>query len=258
MNITEKVLRQKQDFDDVYEAGKKAEYDAIYDIIKPLENCVNGGTVDAKSWYDEFWDEYQDYGNRTNYGYAFCMAWNDVTFKPKYDIKPINTYDADSMFQYAHITNLTELLNKQGVKLDFSECERLSATFDRSNITDIPPIDAKNIKSMTMVFYSCNKLTKLELNNVREDCTFDRAFSYLYLTDLIISGVIGNNGVNLQWSKSLTADSLKSIINALSTTTTGLTITLPATAQANYEAVYGTGSWGVLVATRSNWTIAYA
>ena len=40
MDIAEKVLRAKTDLDDVYEAGKKAEYDA-------------------------FWDEYQDYGNRT-------------------------------------------------------------------------------------------------------------------------------------------------------------------------------------------------
>jgi hypothetical protein len=117
-----------------------------------------------------------------------------------------------------------------------------------------------------MAFYSCSNLTKLELNNVREDCTFDRAFSYLYLTELIISGIIGNNGVNLQWSKSLTADSLKSIINALSTTTTGLTITLPTTAQSKYDEKYGEGAWldfagdGTTAhpGIRPNWTIAYA
>ena len=31
MDIAEKVLRQKKDFDDVYEAGKKAEYDEFCD-----------------------------------------------------------------------------------------------------------------------------------------------------------------------------------------------------------------------------------
>ena len=38
MNITEKVLRQKQDFDDVYEAGKKAEYDAFWDAFQDNGN----------------------------------------------------------------------------------------------------------------------------------------------------------------------------------------------------------------------------
>lgn len=231
MDIAEKVLRAKTDLDDVYEAGKKAEY-------------------------DEFWDTFQENGSRTNYGYAFYKAWNDVIFKPKYDIKPITKNDTDGMFQYSQITNLTKLLNKQGVKLDFSECARLNATFDRSKITDIPPIDAKNIKSMAMAFYSCSQLTKLELNNVREDCTFDRTFSYLRLTELIISGIIGNNGFDVHWSKNLTAESIDSIVRALTTAKSGLTITLPVGAYNRHAERYGASVTEALWAEkRAHWSI---
>ena len=46
---------------EVYEAGKKAEY-------------------------DEFWDALQDYGNRTAYGNCFAR-WVSNCFYPKYDIR---------------------------------------------------------------------------------------------------------------------------------------------------------------------------
>jgi hypothetical protein len=47
MTREEKVLQLKQDFDEVYDAGKQAEYDA-------------------------FWDVFQNNGNRTDYARAFA------------------------------------------------------------------------------------------------------------------------------------------------------------------------------------------
>ena len=63
MNIAEKVLQLKQDFDDVYVAGKAAgggsgDYDQGYEDGKQAE-------------YDTFWDNFQDYGNRRSYRNAF-------------------------------------------------------------------------------------------------------------------------------------------------------------------------------------------
>ena len=78
------------------------------------------------------------------------------------------------------------------------------------------------------------------------------------LKNISIEGEIGKNGFDVSASTNLSADSLKGIINALSSSTTGLTVTLSTTAQSNYEAVYGSGSWATLTATKSNWTIAYA
>ena len=74
-----------QDFpdliDEVYEAGKES----------------GGGSSDGKfeegrkAEYDMFWDNFQDYGNRTfyNYGFASHFGWNETNFKPKYDVKPL-------------------------------------------------------------------------------------------------------------------------------------------------------------------------
>lgn len=64
MSIAEKLTTIAENQEKVFEAGKKAEY-------------------------DRFWDEFQDYGNRTQYSYAFCYGgWNDETYNPKYTIRP--------------------------------------------------------------------------------------------------------------------------------------------------------------------------
>lgn len=64
MDIAEKLLRAKQDLDDVYEAGKKEADDGA------------------------FWDVFQDYGNTQNYYYAFAVGrFDDSTYNPKYDIR---------------------------------------------------------------------------------------------------------------------------------------------------------------------------
>ena len=256
MNIAQKVLRQKKDFDDVYEAGKKAEYDAIYDIIKLLENCVNGGTVDAKSWYDEIWDGIQDYGKRTNYTSGF-RNWGGVTIDTKY---PVNTTSLYEIFsdcrQLETLPNITCAHANGQYPLcycAFQLCQKLkSIDFDVMN-------GGSGSTAWTSAFRYCQELVTIKQIGVLETQVFNKTFEEcVKLEYLIVKGTIGQNGFDIHWSTKLTADSLKSIINALSTTTTGLTITLPTTAQTNYEAKYGTGSWSVLVASRSNWTIAYA
>lgn len=233
MDIAEKVLRQKKDFDDVYEAGKKAEYDA-------------------------FWDDYQGNGSLKSYSGAFSgECWNEKNFKPKYDIIANN---AQNMF-WCNTMNidLVEYLDAIGIKLDTSNSINNSAMFSFSNFTRVGVIDFTKVNSSYSTFSDSTKLKTIDKIIYHDKLALTTAFTRCTeLENLIIEGTIGQNGFDIHWSTKLTADSLKSIIEALSTTTTGLTITLPTTAQANYEAKYGTGSWSVLVATRSNWTIAYA
>ena len=89
MNITEKLLRQKQDFDDVYEAGKKAEY-------------------------DEFWDGIQDYGNRTDYTQGF-KNWKGVeAITPKYPIRAINLSELFYQCQKIKSTPMISCANADG------------------------------------------------------------------------------------------------------------------------------------------------
>jgi hypothetical protein len=72
MDIAERTLQIKEDFDKVYEAGKKAEY-------------------------DDFWDAFQKYGNRTDYNAAFAYAFPSKKYNPKYPLKGVlNTAFAQS------------------------------------------------------------------------------------------------------------------------------------------------------------------
>lgn len=209
---------------------KVAENEAIVkDAVEQLDLCLKGGKVDGKSWYDEFWDAFQDNGNRTGYAQTFYnIGWNENTYNPKYDIVCVgNNY---GLFGSSRITDTKKTINiSSATNTDqlFGYCKLLK-TIRKLVVSENTPYGA----------------------NTFRDC--------VELVNLTTEGTIGKNGFDLHWSTKLSADSLKSIINALSTTTTGLTITLPTTAQANYEAVYGSGSWNVLTATRSNWTIAYA
>jgi hypothetical protein len=58
----------------------------------------------------------------------------------------------------------------------------------------------------------------------------------------------------------LSAESYDSIMQGLSSTATGQTLTLTkyATVKATYDAKYGEGSWDILAASKTNWTIAYS
>ena len=236
MNIAEKTLQLKQDFDDVYEAGKKAESSA-------------------------FWDMFQDSGNRTNYNSAFSR-WTCEYIRPKYKVVITEGQGGAQVFignpslkkveaKYFDFSQKpTGTNNNYGYYYTFSGCSKLE------EIEDIGLIPQHNY---LYAFQYCYELHTIAKMGVNENTKFEGTFIQCNkLQNLIIVGTIGQNGFDIHWSTKLSADSLKSIINALSTTTTGLTVTLPSTAQANYEAVYGSGSWNVLVATRSNWSIAYA
>lgn len=81
------------------------------------------------------------------------------------------------------------------------------------------------------------------------------------LTNLTIEGTIGQNGFNASWAP-LSKASLTSVVNALSSTTTGLTVTVRASAvKKAFETSEGANDgmsseeWLTLVATKPNWTI---
>lgn len=232
MDITEKLLRQKQDFDDVYKAGKKAEYDA-------------------------FWDEFQGYGQRSDYQYGFYCWYNMKEIKAKYPIKANMLY-ATFTNCYALETLPTITPNKttgfDTIFNAFANCYKLKSI-------DIDLVNASTVDSAwDSTFNRCRELTTIKKMVVLDSQIFKQSTfrECNALENITLDGVIGQNGFDIHWSTKLSADSLASIINALSTTKTGLTVTLPSTAQNNYESKYGSGSWATLTATKSNWTIAYA
>ncbi len=182
------------------------------------------GTQDA---YDRFWDAYQDYGKRTDYSYGFYKWWNDSNYNPKYPIV----------------------------------CEgTLYNTYYNTGIADTKvDIDITQATGTSGFFNSCSSLITIHKLKVSENTVLaSNTFAWCTaLKNIVIEGKIGQNNVDFHWSTKLSADSLGSIIGCLSESATGLTVTLPSTARANYDAVYGEGSWDTLVATKTNWTIAY-
>ncbi len=230
--------------DEVYEAGKKEQSDTF--------------------WGDFFY-------NRDTFAYAFTL-WRGEMFKPNNDIIFQNSVNsADNTFQYALFFDLKGMTVDRGLKFDTSQAKRLANTFHSTRIGNIPTIDLSSCTQLIATFYYMQEdtlhdglYTTKEINivNLRSDCTFDRAFSYIYgLERLFINGIIGQNGFNVQWSKELDKESHISIMNALSTETTGLTVTFSKVAvDKAFETSAGANDgstspeWLALVATRSNWT----
>jgi hypothetical protein len=180
---------------EVYEAGKKSEYDT-------------------------FWDTFQENGKRKSYNRGFAGFGFDATnFYPKYDIKPMG--DAQYMFydwEYdRHNINLKERLEECGVALDLSGCKKATHMFGYGNFTEIPTCDFTGIteSSTTHAFAYCQKLVSIEKVVINDTASFSSWFDKCNaLENIRFEGAIGKD-INFQWSTKLTHDSLMSIINAL-------------------------------------------
>ena len=224
-----------------FEAGKKAERDA-------------------------FWEVFQRGGTRTNYSAAFSRgSFNYDNFYPKYDIAP--TGDATQLFYdwtYGNCKgSLKQRLEECGVRLDTSKCSSLINSFAYTSMTEIPTIDLSGITASNgtqgMFSNGWDNLIAIEKIIVAETTPFNNnTFQYdRGLINVIFEGVIGQNGLDLHWSNKLSHDSLMSIINCLSKTTSGLTVTLSKEAVNNAFDGGSTGAeWLALIATKSNWTIS--
>lgn len=236
-------------------------WDAEKGMSEAVEPVFEAG---KKSEYDAFWDEFQNYGNRRKYNNAFGGEfWNNITFNPKYNIiVGSDTYDADNLFSTAKIDNMEKVFNDNKIILDTSNAVRLHGVFDGIQTIAIPIIDFKNCESSLKTFYNTT-LLKLTVINIKKSCTFDRTFNYnLKLKDLYITGEIGNS-ITFTGCYSLTKDSIQNIVNALSTSASGLTVTFTQTAVNNaFETSSGeadgstSAEWATLIATKSNWTIS--
>lgn len=243
-DTTYKTSEMPSGIDEVYEAGRKAEY-------------------------DEFWDTYQQNGTRTDYTCAFA-SWFKEVFYPKYDLKPTNAYMMFRTFDAHNIANremdLVERLNECGVVLDTSQCTNFQYMFTNSFVTHIGIIDTRSASSILQPF-SANRYHTFDKLILKDDGSqtfvaepFKGATA---LKNIVIEGVIGQNGLSFQWSTKLNKASITSIINCLSTTTSGLTVTLSKVAvnkafETSEGANDGTTSteWTSLIGTRSNWTIS--
>jgi hypothetical protein len=209
------------------------------------------------SYYDEFWDIYQDGGNRTYYQYGFCGAgWNKNNFNPKYPIKIVGS--GESSFRRFNHGNYfaSKMADLSQFNIDWSECTSLNYAFRSARIGDTGLIDATGCTALTNTFENegGGAIYKITLK-VNKGLTYTKAFvNQANLTDLIFTedSEIGNSGIDLSASTLLSKASFQNIISALSSTTSGKSITFSKTAKAN---AFTDEEWSALVATKSNWTI---
>ena len=195
----------------------------------------DGGYEDGKkAEYNAFWDSYQN-AKRKNWSNAFQdKSWNDTTFFPKYDIKPVGI--ASALFRYCGITDLEGRLNECGVILDTSGAT-LNCAFGESTITRAPTIDVTNCKAASDtngLFSGCVSLKSIKKIIIDETIPFNAtAFGNCpALEDITFEGTIGCD-IDFRSCKQLTKESIMSIVNHLApreSDISGKTLTLSKTA----------------------------
>ena len=181
MNIAERTLELKTDFDNIYKAGKEE---------------------GAQAQYDEFWDGFQNVVNgvpqRTSYKYAFYQ-WRHRNIYPKYTVKPDNSKESaitvDGIFESCN--NLTSISN-----VDFSNYTPkttantgswASIFSSCSALIECPDLNMK-AGGYYNTWRHCSKLQRIEIMRCCEEGMYNGPFhNCTSLTDITIEGVIGNS-----------------------------------------------------------------
>lgn len=228
MTVTANAIRLKTGSTDKIEwnetNGFKDAVGEVYEAGKKAEN-------------DFFWDSLQDKGKRRRYYNAFSsdytLKWNDVLYNPKYPIICERSDRNDAYRIFYRSTQITD--TKVPIILNGTE---FTETFSGSGLRVIRSLTLNNVPSMSYPFRYC-----------------------AYLEELNVYGEIAVNGFDTSPCKKLNKASHISIMTALSTTTSGLTVTFSkAAVDKAFETSDGANDgstspeWLALEATRPNWT----
>lgn len=224
MSIADKLTTVADNMSKVYEAGQKSEY-------------------------DKFWDNFQDYGNRTNYEKTFqgISGFNNQNFYPKYDIRPVGSKATYLFYGWTSITNeslktinLKERLEECGVVLDLSQATDVSYAFAYFYSRDLPTIDLTGLTTNSTLLFGDNhsNLKSIEKLILAETTPFNSNWfrSDTGLENLIVEGTIGQNNFSVKDCTKLSKASILSILKALSLNITETkTITFSTKHQATIE-----------------------
>lgn len=199
------------------------------DVPQKIESVFEAG---KEAEHVRVWNEFQQNGTRTNYPYGFCGSyWNDETYDPVYPILCTNS----ATYFFAYNTQCTT--------------------------TKVPiTIDTENAQ---YVFYNCSRLKTIPLLTVTEKTAFTGWFiSTNNLENLNIQGTIAKSGFDVKNCQKLSRESIVKIINILSESTSGLTVTLSKIAvNKAFETSNGandgstSAEWLQLKQIKPNWTI---
>ena len=240
-----------------------------------LEKILYGIDTGGKSYYEKVWENQKylienKYSNTTNnYVYAFAgNMWTNETFKPKYDIIPTSQ---SKMFTYSNITDIRP--ETVGVNIDFSKNTNFNQFLESSKVQYTGVIDCSSAIYLGYIFYSATSLVSVEkLILPKEDkpsvhLNTNSFTSCKKLEHIIFDSTNGGIIQTLTFSSAslLDKESIISIIEALSTSVTDMTITFSKTAINNAfginvddETTYPAESeYYILRHSRDNWTFNY-
>lgn len=204
---------------------------------KVYNEGYNKGQEEATGTMEEFSANYctSTSTDTRDFRYKFAgYGWNDKTVgMMNCDLSSIKFSNALNMFTYSRVTELD-------YDFDFSEATQWGFVFSNAQrLKKIKSVKFNNEASHTSSPFSACKA----------------------LEDITIAGEIGV-AMSFADSPKLTKSSLTSIVNALSTTTSDLTITLPKTAITNAFGGTTSEEWLELIAdkdttTGGNWKFTY-
>ena len=197
MSIADKLTQVAENTPKVYDAGH----------IK--------GYSQAES---DFWDVFQDYGNRKFYEYSFSRSGFEY-IRPKYKIVPTSRV----------INMFSDMPNLKHIEKAYIDLSKSSVTSQVGNATGGNYAVWRNCANLEIVedigmkaggyyqtFVGCEKLHTIEVVRVIDETGYSDTFTRCYeLVNLTIEGTIGKNGFNVSHCTKLSHASLMSIINAL-------------------------------------------
>ena len=239
MTMAEKLTTIAENEQKVYDAGKQA-------------------------FYAFFWDEFQQNGELTNYVGAFGGQWTPDTFKPKYPIRPTyaNFMFYNNLSQALVIEDFVEFCKENNVVLDFSNCIASQYGLACLWTEHFGVLDFSKSTNIISLFYSHNNnsgVKKIDEFISSEKTKFNTEASTngtfhmaTQLTDITMSGVVACS-INFGTCP-LNKASIESVVNVLSSTVSGQTVTFKKTA---VNEAFSDAEWQELIATiPAGWSVA--
>jgi len=228
--------------------------EALYNYEMGIATGVDDG---RQAEHDAFWDDFQLNGNRTNYEQAFRgVGWTENNLKPKYALQPTN---AVQMFYWLGWENenakaVDLRASAIGVEIDFSKATSMNYCFQNARISHIGVVDLTSCKNVNTTFCNTYWLNSIEKIIVNENNVFsDNCFQSCAATEIRFEGIIASN-IKLSYS-SLSRATIESVMNHLSTATTGKVFTLKEAAVTKTFGSTESEEWLNLLSTKPNWTI---
>ena len=244
-----------------YTANADGTVDGVTSISPVMNIICDTENVDITAKYycvqdvewHRFWDNYQEFGERTHYEGAFAgIGWNKENLKPKYQITPIN---AQRMFYGSAITDMKTFCETNDIIIDFSQITTngmLSYLLENSLIEIFIPVDVSGLPKLTNIFRGASNLKVAELVGVNTNQEFDAVYAFCSeLREVYIDGVVGKN-IALNNSALLSEGSIQRVIDVLADLTGQATQTL--TLHADVKAKLTEEQ--IATITSKNWTLA--